>query len=52
MLPAHFDDATDEISRSVKPNLIKMLHGLPESPTRNTGATYKQCQTLHDYNTN
>ena len=37
-LPAHFDDVTDEMSRRMNPNLIKMLQELPESPTRNIEA--------------
>ena len=42
MLPAHFDDATDDISRFMKPNLVKILQELPKSPTRNIIENYEK----------
>ena len=42
MLPAHFDDATDDISRLMKPIWSKFLQELPQSPTRNKIANYEK----------
>ena len=52
MLPAHFDDATDDISRLMKPNLVRILQELPKSPKRNIKANYEKYQTLNEYSTN
>ena len=52
MLPTHFDDVTDDISRLMKPNLVKIQQELPKSPTRNIIPNYEKYRTLHEYNTN
>ena len=49
MLPAHFDDVTNEISRWMKPNFVRNTTG---APTRNTISNYEKYQTLHENNTN
>ena len=52
MLHAHFDDVTDDISRLMKANLVRILQELPKSPTRNMKANYEKYRTLHEYSTN
>ena len=52
MLPAHFDDVTDDISRLLKTKLVKILEELPKSQTRNIKSNYEKYRTLHEYNTN
>ena len=55
MLPAHFDDDTDDISRLMKANLVRILQELPKSPkykTRNIKANYEKYRTLNEYSTN
>ena len=52
MLPAHFDDVTDDISRLMKANLVRILQELPKSPTRNIKANYEKYRTLNKYSTN
>ena len=42
MLPAHFDDVTDDISRLMKANLVRIPQELPKSPTRNIKANYEK----------
>ena len=52
MLPAHFDDVTDDILRLMKANLVRILQELPKSPTRNIKADYEKYRTLNEYSTN
>ena len=52
MLPAHFDDVTDDISRLMQPNLVRILQELSKSPTRNIKANYEKYRTLNEYSTN
>ena len=52
MLPAHFDDVTDDISRLMEINLVRILQELPKSPTRNIKANYEKYRTLNEYSTN
>ena len=52
MLPAHFDDVTDDTSRLIKPNLVRILQELSKSPTRNIKANYEKYRTLNEYSTN
>ena len=52
MLPAHFDDVTDDISRLMQPNLVRILQELSKSPTRNIKAKYEKYRTLNEYSTN
>ena len=52
MLPAHFDDVTDDISQLMQPNLVRILQELSKSPTRNIKANYKKYRTLNEYSTN
>ena len=52
MLPAHFDDVTDDISRLMKTNLVKIPEELPKSLIRNIKSNYEKYRTLHEYNTN
>ena len=52
MLPAHFDDVTDDISRLMKPIWSKFVQELPQSPTRNKIANYEKHRTIHEYNSN
>ena len=49
MLPAHFDDVADDISRLMQPNLIRILQELSKSPTRNIKANYEKYRTLNKY---
>ena len=51
MLPAHFDDVTDDISRFMQTNLVRILQELPKKPTRNKKAYYEKYRTLHEYST-
>ena len=51
MLPVHFDDVTDDISRLMQPNLVRILQELPKSPTRNIKANYEKYGTLNGYST-
>ena len=46
------DDVTDDISRLMQPNLIRILQELPKSPTRNIKANYEKYRTLNEYNRN
>ena len=52
MLPAHFDDVTDDISRLMKPIWSKFLQELLQSPIRNIIANYEKKRILHEYHTN
>ena len=52
MLPAHFDDVTDDLSRLMQPNLVRNLQELLWSPTRNIKANYEKYRTLNDNNAN
>ena len=51
-LPAHFDDVTDDTSRLMKVNLVRILQELPKSPTRNIKTNYEKYGTLNEYSTN
>ena len=51
MLPAHFDDDTDDIPRLMKANLVRIPQELPNSPTRNIKANYEKYRTLNEYST-
>ena len=52
MLPARFDDVTDDISQLMQPNLVRILQELSKSPTRNIKANYDKYRTLNEYSTN
>ena len=48
----HFDDVTDDISRFMEVNLVRILQELSNSPTRNIKAKYEKYGTLNEYSTN
>ena len=52
MLPAHFDDVNDDISRLMQPNLIRILQELSMNPTRNITTKWEKYRTLKEYSTN
>ena len=52
MLPAHFDDVTDDYHDWWNQIWSKILQELPTCPTRNIIANYEKWRTLHEYNRN